>query len=56
MPSKNHSIYKYREYLESLSDIVSLYSNKGQVVIMGDINANVSSSRFVKPLDDREVL
>ena len=55
MPSKNHSIYKYRDYLESLSDVVSLYSNKGQVVIMGDINANVSSSRFVKPLDDRGV-
>ena len=53
LPSKNHSIFNYREQIEILSDIVSLYSNKGQVVLMGDINANLSSSRFVKPLDDR---
>lgn len=53
MPSKNQSINIFRDYVEMLSDIVNMYTNKGEVIVMGDINVHISSPSFVKPIDDR---
>ncbi|MES9879758.1 MAG: reverse transcriptase family protein [Sedimenticola sp.] len=53
LPCSNHSIQYYREYIEKLENIISLYSGKGMVVIIGDINAHLKSSHFSKPIDVR---
>lgn len=53
LPCSNHSIQYYREYIEKLENIISLYSGKGMVVIIGDINAHLKSAHFCKPVDVR---
>ena len=53
LPSSNHSISKYKEYMEKLSNITQMYCEKGVVVLMGDINAHISSSKFTKTIDNR---
>ena len=53
LPSANHSVCKYKEYIEKLSDIAQIYSDKGVVLFMGDINAHISSNRFSKLIDNR---
>ena len=44
LPCINHSIELYREYVDRLQNVISLYSEKGTVVIMGDVNTHVSRS------------
>ena len=53
LPSANHSISRYKEYIDKLSDIAQIYSDKGVVVVMGDINAHISSNKFTKSIDNR---
>ena len=52
LPCKNYAGSKYRDYIEKLENIVSIYSTRGTVVIMGDMNSEIfdnnnnSSSRM----------
>ena len=39
LPCTNHPIDMFKEYLDRLQNILSLYSEKGTVVLMGDFNA-----------------
>ena len=50
LPYSNHSSFNsnlYTEYIEKLADILSLYSEKVMVIVMGDFNANLSSAHFL---------
>ncbi|MES9880824.1 MAG: reverse transcriptase family protein [Sedimenticola sp.] len=53
LPSRNHPISKYRDYVEKVENLVSLYAEKGIVVLMGDVNAHLQSKHFIKRSDDR---
>ena len=37
----NHSIQKYKEYIEKLDDLWRVYSELGDVIIMGDFNCSI---------------
>ena len=43
LPSSNHSVAKYQEVLFNLENIVSQYNNKGIVMIIGDMNIDISA-------------
>ena len=55
LPSKNHTREKFVEYIETLNDLVDSYTDKGQVILMGDMNCHVNSTRVVKHLDGRDL-
>ena len=42
MPSRNHALDVYRNMIEELDNILSMYMDKGTVIIMGDMNAQIS--------------
>ena len=44
LPCINHSIDLFREYIDRLQNIISLYPERATVVIMGDINTHLSRS------------
>ena len=48
LPCSNHSIQSYRDHLDILHDIVSSYSEKGRIVIIGDCNAHLQGKYFLK--------
>ena len=56
LPSSGHSLSKYNEYIEKLSDIVQMYSDKGTLIILGDTNAHISSHKFIKRTDRRTAI
>ena len=43
LPSTNHSISKYNDVVFHLENIVSQYIDKGIVIVMGDINIDISA-------------
>ena len=47
LPCSNHSSQTCRDYIERLADILSLYLEKGTVMVMGNFNANLSSAHFL---------
>ena len=53
LPSSNHSMSVYRDCCDDLRNILYCYADKGEIVIMGDINAHLSSAGFKKPKDHR---
>ncbi|MES9881493.1 MAG: reverse transcriptase family protein [Sedimenticola sp.] len=55
LPCSNHPTLIYNEYIEKLENLISIYCDKGIVVIMGDINAHLPSTHFRKPVGDRGV-
>ena len=52
-PSSNHPISKYREYVDKLSDLLNVYSLKGVVVVMGDINGHIESFSYKTSMNER---
>ena len=44
LPCSNHPISSYRDYIDRLRNIMSLYSEKGTVVLMGDMNVNMATA------------
>ena len=44
LPCGNHSIDLFRDCVDRLQNVISVYSEKGMVVIMGDINTHLSRS------------
>ena len=41
LPCSNHSLTAYTEYLDKIRNLLNLYSEKGIVVLMGDMNVNL---------------
>ena len=53
LPSANHRISVYREHVELLYNIVSMYSQLGIVILMGDFNAHLNGPSFIKHIVSR---
>ncbi|MES9884072.1 MAG: reverse transcriptase family protein [Sedimenticola sp.] len=53
LPCSNHPISTYRDYLDSIHALVCMYKERGVVIMMGDYNAHLNGSCFIKPLDSR---
>lgn len=53
LPCSNHPVVSYTDYLDKICNLINIYSEKGTVLIMGDFNANLMSSRFHKSIDGR---
>ena len=53
LPCKNHTREKFAEYIETLNDLVDSYTDKGLVLLMGDMNCHVNLTRVVTHLDGR---
>lgn len=53
LPCSNHPIQEFRDYLDSLHALLSIYNEKGIVIMMGDYNAHLNGLILTKPLDNR---
>ncbi|MEW8561249.1 MAG: hypothetical protein AB2541_04060 [Candidatus Thiodiazotropha sp.] len=49
LPCVNHSIELYKEYLNRLQNIISIYSELGTVILMGDINTHLTRCSQQEP-------
>ena len=47
---------EFEEYMQKLQNICSTYSDKGILVLMGDLNAHQNGSTFFKRHDRRSVI
>ena len=56
LPSANHSVEDFETYLCKLQDILSMYADRGTLVVMGDFNAHLNGRTFVKFHDRRSKL
>ena len=52
-PSSNHPVQVYRDFIDHLHAIISMYCHYGLVILMGDFNAHLQGKRFIKSTDDR---
>ena len=52
-PCSSHSINTYREFIDLLHVVISMYSNNGIVLMIGDFNAHLQGKRFIKNTDVR---
>ena len=53
LPSSNHSIAYFRQHIDLLHDLISMYSQVGTVIIIGDFNAHLNGSVFIKQIASR---
>ena len=44
LPCKNYAGSKYKDYIEKLENLVSTYSSRGTVFIMGDMNSEIHAN------------
>ncbi len=57
LPCSNHPMDYYRENIDNIFNLLSMYKDSGVVVVMGDFNAHINGSqRFIKPMDERGLL
>lgn len=56
LPSSNHCMQEFEDYMLKLQDIYSSFSDKGTLIIMGDFNAHQNGYNFVKRYDRRSVM
>ena len=52
-PCRNTSIYNYRDFVDFLQTIISMYSENGIVIVIGDLNAHLQGHRYIKSPDER---
>ena len=52
-PSSNHGLQSFKDFIDLLHSVISLYSDNGTVIVMGDYNAHLQSKTFIKPNDVR---
>ena len=45
-PSSNHSIHIFREFIDLLQSVISMYSKMGHMVVMGDFNATYKAKHI----------
>lgn len=53
LPCSNHPVNNFYEYVDKLDSLLGLYSEKGVVMIMGDINANIMPSHYLRNVNNR---
>ena len=41
LPCKNYPGSEYKNYIDKLENLVSIYSSRGTVIIMGDMNSEI---------------
>ena len=46
LPSTNHNINEFTEYVDKLYNLYLEYSSMGTVIFLGDINAEISGTRY----------
>ena len=56
MPASSRHFDVYYETLDILESLVSVYSEKGRVMIIGDLNVKISGPRYHFPRNDRSTL
>ena len=52
-PPSSHSIQVYKDFIDYLHVCISMYSQTGLVIVMGDFNAHLQGERFIKNTDVR---
>ena len=52
-PCSNISIFDYRNFVDYLQSVTSMYAENGSVIVMGDVNAHLQGHIYIKPSDDR---
>ena len=54
-PCSNICISDFRNFVDFLQSVISMYAENGSVVhvVMGDMNAHLQGHTFIKPSDDR---
>ena len=52
-PSSNHGPQSFKDFIDLLHSVISLYSDNGTVIVMGDCNAHLQNKTFIKPNDAR---
>ena len=53
-PSRsNYPVSIYRDFVDLLQTVISIYTDHGIVIVMGDMNAPLQSQRFIKATDYR---
>ena len=52
-PCTNHAVQYYRDCIDTMHDIVSAYSDKGRVVVMGDFNTHLHGRGCLRDNDRR---
>ena len=52
-PSSNHALHSFKDFIDLLHSVISLYFDNGTVIVMGDFNAHLQSKTFIKPNDVR---
>ena len=50
LPSSNHCMQEFEEYMRKLQDICSTSIDKGTVGLMGDLNAHQNGSTFLNDM------
>lgn len=52
-PCSNTSIYNYRDFIDFMQTVISMYSENGILIVMGDLNAHLQGHRYIKSSDER---
>ena len=52
-PSSNHILQSFKDFIDLLHSVISMYSDDGTVIVMGDFNAHLQSKTYIKPNDVR---
>ena len=53
LPCSNHRIEQFREHIEQLFNLISMLSQLGSVILMGNFNAHLNGSRYIRQIDRR---
>ena len=53
LPCSNHRIEQFREHIEQLFNLISMLSQLGSVIAIGDFNAHLNGSRYIRQIDKR---
>ena len=54
-PSSNHHKNIFREFIDLLQSVISMYSEMGHIVVMGDFNPHLQGQTYIKPTDARGI-
>ena len=52
-PCSSCSVSIYRDFVNLLQTVISMYADQGVVIVMGDMNAHLQGQRFIKATDYR---
>ena len=54
-PSSNHPIHIFREFIDLLQSVISVYSKIEHIVVKGDFNAHLQGQTYFKRTDARGI-